>query len=286
MDRSKFYAALRARSSGVFATSLSQGQVAGLEALLSEIQAAGLPLRQAAYVLATPYHEVGSSMAPKTENLVYSSAERIRAVWPKRFPGLGDALPYVRNPPALANRVYGGRMGNSGPNDGWLFRGRGFPQMTGRENYAQFGELLGLDLLGNPDLAGEIDVSARILVAGMQRGLFTGKKLADFICGDKADYRGARAIINPDVEANGDKVAGYARAFEAALRAGFYLGLAHRPRPTIPAENDEMPGDVPGPMVVLRPAKTAPEPPAAGGVRFFFQLIARALAALFLRKGH
>ena len=283
MDRSKFYAALRARSSGVFATSLTAGQVANLEAILDKIQSAGLSLRQAAYVLATPYHEVGSGMAPKVENLTYSSAERIRAVWPKRFPGLGDALPYVRNPQGLANVVYGGRMGNVGPDDGWTYRGRGYPQTTGRDNYQRFGKLLGLDLSGNPDLALQPAISARILILGMKDGLFTGRKLADFISGDKADYRGARAIINPDVEANGDAVAGYARAFEAALRAAGYLGVAPQPRPAIPAEYDETPGAKP--MVVLRPApapaKSAPEPHPAKGFRFFLKLIARALSALF-----
>ena len=234
MDRSKFYAALRARSSGVFGTSLTTSQVANLEAILDEIQSAGLTLRHAAYVLATPYHEVGSGMAPKAENLTYSSAERIRAVWPKRFPGLGDALPFVRNPQGLANKVYAGRMGNVGPNDGWTYRGRGYPQTTGRENYERFGRLLGLNLLGNPDLALDPGVSARILILGMKDGLFTGKKLADFISGDKADYRSARAIINPDVETNGDAIAKYAKAFEAALRAANYLGVAPQPRPTIP----------------------------------------------------
>ena len=287
MDRSKFYAALRGRSSGVFATSLTTSQVANLGAILDEIQLAGLPLRQAAYVLATPYHEVGSGMAPKVENLTYSSAERIRAVWPKRFPRLGDALPFVRNPQGLANTVYGGRMGNVGPNDGWTYRGRGYPQTTGRDNYQRFGKLLGLDLPGNPDLALQPAISARILILGMKDGLFTGKKLADYISGDKADYRSARAIINPDVEANGDAVAGYARAFEAALRAADYLGVAPQPRPTILVEDAEIPGAEP--MVVLRPAPTKPEPiPAepASGFRFFLQLIARALAALFSRKDH
>ncbi|WP_018428204.1 hypothetical protein [Hoeflea sp. 108] len=263
MDRSKFYAALRARSSGVFGTSLTGSQVANLEAILDEIQAAGLPLRHAAYVLATPYHEVGPGMAPKVENLTYSSAERIRAVWPKRFPQIGDALPYVRNPQELANKVYGGRMGNTTSNDGWTYRGRGYPQTTGRENYERFGRLLGLDLLGNPDLALRPDISARILITGMKDGLFTGKRLAEFISGDKADYRSARAIINPDVEANGDRVAGYARAFEAALRAGGYLGVAPQPRPTVSE-----------PMVVIRPDPVPAPEPARGW-------LSRVLAWLF-----
>lgn len=265
MDRSKFYAALRTRSSGVFGTSLSQSQVANLEAILDEIQSAGLPLRQAACVLAVPYHEVGSSLTPKTENLTYSTAERIRQVWPKRFPRLGDALPYVRNPQALANKVYAGRMGNVRVNDGWTYRGRGYPQTTGRENYERFGKLLGLDLLGNPDLALQPDISARILILGMKDGLFTGLKLSNFISGDKADYRGARAIINPDVEANGDAVAGYARSFEVALRAANYLGVAPQPRPRIP---EPKPAPVPAPI-------PAPAPEPARG------WLSRVLARLF-----
>jgi len=285
MDRSKFYAALRTRSSGMFGTSLTGSQVANLEAILGEIQSAGLPLRHAAYVLATPYHEVGSGMAPRAENLTYSSADRIRAVWPKRFPQIGDALPYVRNPQELANKVYGGRMGNTTSNDGWTYRGRGYPQTTGRENYERFGRLLGLDLLRNPGLALQPDISARILITGMKDGLFTGKKLSDFINGDKADYRSARAIINPDVETNGAAIAKYANAFEAALRAANYLGVAPQPRPTIPPTK---PVDAPTsePVVVLRPAPVPRPAEPAKGFAFWLQLIAKTLAALFSRKGH
>ncbi|WP_406873286.1 hypothetical protein WHT83_06195 [Aminobacter sp. P9b] len=286
MDRSKFYAALRARSSGVFGTSLTTSQVANLEAILDEIQSAGLPLRHAAYVLATPYHEVGSAMAPKVENLTYSSAERIKAVWPQRFPRLGDALPYVRNPQGLANKVYGGRMGNVGPNDGWTYRGRGYPQTTGRENYERFGKLLGLDLLGNPDLALQPGISARILILGMKGGLFTGKKLADFLNGDQPNYRGARAIINGDVEANGDTVAGYAVAFANALRAAAYIGVKAPPL-VIPPEPSTAPKPSnPKPSEPIAPPPgTAPGEPAKG-FRFVLQLIAKALAALFSRKEH
>lgn len=68
------------------------------------------------------------------ENLMYS-AERLMKVWPKRFPNLTIASQYAGKPHALADFVYGGRMGNVGPNDGWLYRGRGIPMVTGLANY-------------------------------------------------------------------------------------------------------------------------------------------------------
>ncbi|MDP1887101.1 glycoside hydrolase family 19 protein [Polaromonas sp.] len=86
-----------------------------------------------------------------SENLNYS-AERLCKVWPSRFHTLADARPYERNPEALANRVYGGRMGNTEPGDGWRYRGRGPIQLTGKDNYRAVGDLMGQDLVGLPEL--------------------------------------------------------------------------------------------------------------------------------------
>jgi putative chitinase len=85
------------------------------------------------------------------ENLDYSP-ERLCQVWPGRFPTLAAAQPYARNPTALANRVYGGRMGNTQPGDGWKFRGRTPIQITGHDNYAFVGKLMGQDLTVMPEL--------------------------------------------------------------------------------------------------------------------------------------
>ena len=71
------------------------------------------------------------------ENLNYS-AERLMVVWPARFPTYAKAQQFAGNPEKLANEVYGGRMGNDSPGDGWRFRGRGPIQLTGRYNYTQF----------------------------------------------------------------------------------------------------------------------------------------------------
>ncbi|MHA6686340.1 hypothetical protein [Mesorhizobium sp. A556] len=231
MNRPAFYAALRQRSSGVFGTSLSQGQVTALGLILDEGEQRGLILTHLAYVLATPYHEVGSALQPKTESLTYTTAARIRAVWPSRFASAAAAQPYVRQPQKLANKVYGGRMGNTGPNDGWTYRGRGLCQITGREMYTKLGNLIGVNLVGDPDAALEPDIAVAIMFEGMIFGLFTGKKLSDYLNAQATDYRGARAIINGDVKANGDKIAGYARAFETALKAASYSSLKPKSGP-------------------------------------------------------
>lgn len=76
------------------------------------------------------------------ENLNYS-AEGLNKIFPKYFVKAGrDAAKFARKPEQIANVVYGGRMGNTQPGDGWLFRGRGVIQLTGRDNYTAFGMTL------------------------------------------------------------------------------------------------------------------------------------------------
>jgi putative chitinase len=73
--------------------------------------------------------------------------------WPSRFPTLEAAQPYHRNPEKIANRVYGGRMGNGTEEtgDGWLYHGRGLIQLTGKDNYTLAGDALGMDFVHSPD---------------------------------------------------------------------------------------------------------------------------------------
>jgi putative chitinase len=106
-------------------------------ALTAPLAAAGIDAneRRMAAFLANALHETGG-FARLVENLSYS-AERLVRVWPTRFPDIAAAQPFARQPEALAERVYGGRMGNIHPGDGWRWRGRGLLQTTGRDNYAR-----------------------------------------------------------------------------------------------------------------------------------------------------
>lgn len=75
------------------------------------------------------------------ESLNYTSAARIRAVWPRRFRTDAQAAPFVRNARKLANHVYANRMGNGPPesDDGWNYRGGGMMQTTGRAGFRKMG---------------------------------------------------------------------------------------------------------------------------------------------------
>jgi putative chitinase len=90
---------------------------------------------RAAHLLGQASHESAGFTITK-ENLYYSTPERIQAIWPSRFKTIADAEPYAKNPQALADKVYGGRGGNNG--EGYKWRGRGFIQLTFRDNYRSF----------------------------------------------------------------------------------------------------------------------------------------------------
>lgn len=101
--------------------------------------------------LAQVGHESGR-LSQVVENLNYS-ADALRRTWPSRF--MSElAMQVARQPERIANIVYGGRMGNLEPGDGWKYRGRGLIQITGRDNYAACSKALFGDdrLLRNPEL--------------------------------------------------------------------------------------------------------------------------------------
>jgi predicted chitinase len=105
-----------------------------------------------------------SGFTPISENLNYTSTARLKEVFPTRTKNLSDEQlkQYTNNPQGLAELVYGGKMGNTEPGDGFKYRGRGFIQLTGKNNYASMGKALNIPLVDNPDLANDPVVAARI----------------------------------------------------------------------------------------------------------------------------
>lgn len=155
------------------------------------------PARMAEFV-AQIAHETGL-FTRFEENLRYS-AKRLMQVWPRRFPTLAAALPYAWDPSdpdrediALANKTYGGRMGNedngTADDDGWDYRGRGALQLTGLDQYCTAAADLGLPLVEQPDLAA--DPGAGTLIA-----LHFFKKNGVNRYVDAGNFRAARGITN------------------------------------------------------------------------------------------
>ena len=199
-ERGFFYGGVRQNP---FSGRLRSGQVAGLAAVLDAWEAREPVEGPAAlaYVLATAFHETASTMQPVRETLAKSdqlavmrlesaySAGRLRTV----------KTPYWRYDA-----------------DGRTWLGRGLVQLTHRRNYQKMSALTGIDLVTAPHRAMEMDVAVKILIEGMRAGSFTGRKLGDYFGPGKSDWVGARKIINGNDRAA--QVAGYAKAFAAALR--------------------------------------------------------------------
>jgi putative chitinase len=105
-----------------------------------------------AHFLAQAGHESGGFKLVN-ENLNYG-AKGLMGIFKKYFPTEAKAKEYERKPEKIANLVYGGRMGN-GPEasgEGWKYRGRGYIQLTGKDNYKAFDAVVAEDILANPDL--------------------------------------------------------------------------------------------------------------------------------------
>jgi predicted chitinase len=198
-NRHAFFALVRTK---LFGGRLTTGQVEGLTVILDAWQAR-VGQREApslAYVLATAFHETAATMQPVRETLATSDRSAIARLDEAFAAGrLGSVkTPYWR-PDA---------EGKS-----WL--GRGLVQLTHRRNYEAMSEVTGIDLVTDPGRAMEMPVSVAILIEGMRRGSFTGRKLGDYFGQGRADWVGARKIINGNDRA--ELVARHARVFAQAL---------------------------------------------------------------------
>ena len=160
------------------------------EALNNTFEKYGIdtPKRQAAFIGQCMHESAGFKTLE--ENLNYS-AKALMNTWPSRFPDLNTAMIYERQPEKIANKVYGGRMGNADESsgEGWKYRGRGIKQLTGKENYERCGSSLGVDLVSDPDLL--LDPKYAALSAGWFWNKHNLNDLAD-----KADIETMTKRIN------------------------------------------------------------------------------------------
>ena len=184
------------RASGIFGKALKPDQVKGLEAVCGAAKAAGWPLAFTAYALATACHETAYTMQPVRE--AFWLSEDWRRTHLRYYP----------------------------------FYGRGYVQLTWKDNYEKADRELGLGgrLRSNLDLALDPDIAAQILAKGMQEGWFAGDKagqrhtLARYLPTDGAasviQFTAARRIIHGTDKAG--KIAGEAIKFQAALQDGVW----------------------------------------------------------------
>lgn len=196
-----FFATLRA---GRFlGPALTEGEVSGCEAILAACGAAGWPIADTAYALATAWHETAHTMQPIHELGGPTYLRRMYDIEGAR--------------PAKARE-----LGNLFAGDGVRYAGRGYVQLTGRKNYRRAGEALGIPLEESPDLAEVPAHAAAIMVRGMREGWFTGRDIDDDLPrqgpASLAQFIASRDVINGRDKAQA--IAEAAMHFQSALTVG------------------------------------------------------------------
>ncbi|MDX6806293.1 glycoside hydrolase family 19 protein [Terrihabitans rhizophilus] len=191
----------------LFGGQMTQEQVDGCNALFAEWERGryGSDPRQLTNVFAQVFHETGRRMVPVREGFAETDIGARKVV---------------------ARRKYG----KADPKTGHVYYGRGQIQLTWADNYLRLGQLLGIDLLNNPDLALDCTTGARIAIRGMVDGLFTGKKLSDYFNDTVDDPRQARRIVNKMDKA--DVIAGYHAKFLPAVKKA--LAASSKPAVKMP----------------------------------------------------
>jgi len=172
----------------------AEAMAAALDAAATEFDIA-TPARLAHFL--AQCHVESAGFTRLVENLNYS-ADRLTVVWPRRFPTLAEATPYAHNPAALAEKVYGGRMGNNEAGDGARYIGRGLLMNTGRDGYARTGLLTGEDLLAHPELLETPPVAARAAAAFWRDHDLNA-------LADQADVVGITRVINGGLNGIADR---------------------------------------------------------------------------------
>jgi len=200
--------------------------------------------------------EKESNFVPGSENLNYTTPSRLSQVFTSRVRGREHQL--VRNPVGLANVVYGNRMGN-GPEssgDGWNFRGRGFIQLTGRDNYTRYGRELGVDLVGNPNQAMNPVTAARIAAKFVKNGLGNNTNFTNQAQANRAVTQvigGSRLNLNRGI---GAEILGKVNQFSTRYTSASMASMS-RAQYSGPQEGEQLRTTRPGPASGARPVSSA-----------------------------
>jgi len=160
------------------------------------------PLEVAHFIAQVGHESIGFTRLE--ENLHYSANSLMR-VWPSRFPDSDTAEKYANNPEKIANKVYGGRMGNTEEGDGWKYHGRGLIQLTGKDNYKACAEATGQPLLDTPEIVLQPQLAA------LTAGWFWNKKGLNALA-DASDFDTMTKRINGGLIGLDDRKAKIAKA--------------------------------------------------------------------------
>lgn len=265
IDRKAFYNLVRP----MFGGKLTDAQVKGMDDMFDVWDKTGfVDLRWLAYIFGGVFHEVGRRMVPVREGFATTDAGA-RAAVAKLFKA------------GKISRNY------AAPNkDGVSFYGRGRIQNTHEANYLKIERRFGYPFTKNPDLLLDSAIDARVTIYGHIEGIWTGKKLSDYLNERGTDWTNARRIVNGTDRAG--LIAGYARKFHKALAAARVADpkpASHDQEPVRPVPPPPSPPDAPRP-----PPRSEPPQPSSEG---FFSMspavwivgllvVAGIVAAIFL----